>query len=106
MCLFGTDLSLAASYLRQLADDLDLIASGAAPTEEDLAAAPVLNRWRPEMSARGHAAVGGIVSGDELYEDGEFVHIEIVAADPECTWIRSLLGWYRLGDEMQEVGHA
>lgn len=99
-------MKVAASYLRSLAHDLEMISSGAAPTEQDLAAAPVLSNWQPEMSARGHAAIGGFVSGDELYEDGEFVHVEIVAADPGCAWIRSLIGWYRLAASAEETGHA
>src|SRR4051812_11534012 len=106
MCLFGNDLDLAARYLRALAADLELISAGAGPSAEQLADAPLLDQWQPRMSSRGHAAIGGIVSGDELYEDGEYVNVEIVAADPDCAWIRSLLGWYRLGDEMREGGHA
>jgi hypothetical protein len=108
MCLFGNDLDLAAKHLRQLADDLDMISSGGGPTDEHLAPAPELTNWRPQMSARGQAAIGGNVNGDEHYDDGQFVYVEIVAADPDCKWIRSLLGWYRLGipGRKMRVAHA
>jgi hypothetical protein len=97
MCLFGNDLAVAAQYMRALADDLDLIAAGAAPTKAHLAGAPVISRWRPELTDSDDAAVSGIVSSGSFCTASERIQVEIVAADPDLAWIRGLLGWYRLG---------
>jgi hypothetical protein len=95
--LAGNDLAVAAKYMRALADDLDRIAAGGAPTAAELAAAPVIDRWRPELSEHDEPAVSGIVSGDRFHADGERLRLEIVAADPDLAWIRALLGFYRVG---------
>ena len=59
--LAGNDLSVAAHYMRALADDLDRLAAGGASGEAELAAAPVLHAWRPALSENGEPAVTGIV---------------------------------------------
>ena len=109
MFLFGSDLALAATTLRALADDLDKIAAGEAPTAAQLALAPVISRWRPELNRHRRAALSGIVSGDPLYGHGERIWLELLAADPDLGWVRGLLSWYRLGPaeaELQACGHA
>ena len=109
MSLSGNDLPVAAKYMRALADDLDLIASGAAPTEAQLLGAPVISRWKPELTDNDDVAVTGVISGDTFHADGETIQVEIVAADQDLAWIRGLLGWYRLGipeSQFDERDHA
>lgn len=106
MFLLGIDPEVAASHLRGLADDLDAIATGCAPTDAHLAGAPVITGWRPELTDRRDAAVSGIVIGDPFYPDGARIQVEIVAADPDLGWVRGLLSWYRLGPSASEVGQC
>lgn len=101
--LAGNDLSVAAYYMRALADDLDRLAAGGAPDEAELATVPVLHAWRPALSENDEPAVAGIVSGDPFHADGETIRIEIVAADEDLAWVRGLLGWYRLGVPQSEA---
>ena len=104
MFLFGVDPEMAAQHLRGLADDLDAIAAGKAPTAANLAGAPLITGWRPELTDRRDAAVSGTVSGDPVHPDGERIQVEIVAADPDLGWVRGLLSWYRLGPSASELG--
>lgn len=106
MLMFG-EPAIAARRLRALADDLDKIAAGQAPSAADLAGAPTISRWRPELNERRQAAVSGIVSGDPLHADGTRIWLDIVAVDPDVAWILSLFGWYLLGpaeDELEAGG--
>lgn len=101
------NLEEVAGYLRVLADDLDRIAAGTAPGPAELAAAPLLLAWRPELGAHDEPAVSGMVVGDPYRPDGERIRIEIVAADDDLAWVRGLLGWYRLGiPESEYAGHG
>ena len=86
-----------AYNLRRLADDLDRIASGEGPTDLELAFAPVLSQWRPCMTATAGPAIKGVLSGHAVIPDGERLHAEILAADPELSWVRTWQGFYRLG---------
>jgi hypothetical protein len=103
MLLFGSDLALAARAVRALADDLEMIGAGTAPTDADLARAPVISRWNPELNHDRRAAVSGVVSGDPRHPDGRPIWVDIVAADPDLTWIRGPRSWYRLGPAAVEL---
>ena len=102
MMAMADDFEEVARHLRALADDLDHLAARGAPDEAELAAAPVLHGWKPELSENQEPAVSGVVIGDSFYADGETIRIEIVAADDDLAWVRGLLGWYRLGVPQSE----
>jgi hypothetical protein len=105
----GYELERSAAHLRQLADDLEGIAAGTAPTAALLAAAPVLSQWRPELTPRNDPAISGVVTGHDSIADGDVVYIELIAGDPDMRWIKSFTGWYVLGtpaDGVEGCGHA
>lgn len=86
-----------AANLRCLADDLERIASGSGPTDLEIAFAPVLSEWFPCVTSAADPAIKGVVSGHPLIPDGERLYAEILAADPDLSWIRTWGGFYRLG---------
>jgi hypothetical protein len=82
-----------------LADDLDLIAAGAGPTEADLARAPLLVGWEPKLTPTQEPAIRGIVHGHPIIPDGEVLRAEILAVDPDLSWIRTWTGYFRLAEQ-------
>jgi hypothetical protein len=98
-CRRNTGLS---ANLRVLADDLDRISAGHAPTEMDLANAPVLAEWEPKLTAADEPAIRGVVQGHHAIPDGEHIRAEILAVDPDLSWIRTWTGFFRLA---QQAGH-
>lgn len=93
-----------AANLRRLADDLDRISAGAGPTELELAFAPILSCWRPCLTSAADPAIRGLLRGHPLIPDGESLRAEILAADPDLSWIRTWAGFYRLGPSASEEG--
>ncbi len=89
-----------AATLRVLADDLDRINAGAAPTDADLSRAPVLVDWEPKLTAAHDPAIRGVVHGHPAIPDGEFLRAEILAVDPDLTWIRTWTGFFRLAPSL------
>ena len=87
-----------AATLRILADDLDRISSGTGPTEADLARAPILFDWEPKLTPLCEPAIRGIVRGHPAIPDGEFLRAEILAVDPDLSWIRTWTGFFRLAE--------
>jgi len=85
-----------SANLRLLADDLDRISNGAGPTEADLARAPLLVDWHPKLTPTQEPAIRGIVQGHPVIPDGETLRAEILAADPDLTWVRTWTGYFRL----------
>src|ERR1700690_2333975 len=85
-----------AATLRVLADDLDRINSGAGPTEADLVSAPILFDWEPKLTPTHDPAIRGVVRGHPAIPDGEVLRAEILAADPDLSWIRTWTGFFRL----------
>lgn len=94
--------SLAAS-LRVLADDLDRINSGIGPTEADLAGAPTLFDWEPKLTATQDPAIRGVVRGHPAIPDGETLRAEILAVDPDLSWIRTWTGFFRLAEPSAQL---
>jgi hypothetical protein len=92
-----------AATLRVLADDLDRINAGAGPTEADLARAPVLFDWEPKLTPTQDPAIRGVVRGHPAIPDGEFLRAEILAVDPDLTWIRTWTGFFRLAEPSVEL---
>jgi hypothetical protein len=87
-----------AATLRVLADDLDRISAGAGPTEADLAHAPILFDWEPKLNSAHEPAIRGAVRGHPAIPDGEFLRAEILAVDPDLSWIRTWTGFFRLAE--------
>jgi hypothetical protein len=87
-----------AAILRVLADDLDKINSGVGPTEADLDHAPTISDWEPKLTPTHDPAIRGVVSGHPAIPDGETLRAEILAADPNLSWIRTWTGFFRLAE--------
>jgi hypothetical protein len=82
--------------LRALADDLDRIAAGEAPTTADLAHAPLLVDWRLMLTWAGVGLVG-FVAGHPLRGSRTIATSPLWVLDPELRWARTLSRFYRLG---------
>lgn len=83
--------------LRDLADDLDRIWAGAAPSVDDLARAPLITDWHGTLSPLG-LRLAGLVAGHPLLGDRAALTSQLWAADPGGQWIRTLSRFYRLGE--------
>ena len=81
------------------------IEAGEAPTEADLAGAPILRDWRRAVHLiTGTLALEGMVTGHPQF-DGQWVTTSpLVALDPEGRWARTLSRWYRLEEPASEDG--
>jgi hypothetical protein len=82
--------------LRSLADDLDRIAQGEAPTAADLAQAPLLVDWRFMLTWAG-VGLAGFVAGHPLRGSRHIATSPLWVLDPELRWGRTLSRFYRLG---------
>ena len=82
--------------MRRLADDLDRIAAGRAPTANDLKFAPLLVDWQLAMTWKG-ICLTGFVAGHPLLGNRRIVTSGLWALDPELRWGRTLSRFYRLG---------
>lgn len=90
-----TPTELAAA-VRRLADDLALLATGASPTAEMLADAPVLDRWRPGLRRAG--CLVGVVGGHPRIATGHStITTELYAIDGDGLWARTFSKFYLLG---------
>lgn len=82
--------------LRDLADDLERIRSGQAPSEEDLKQAPLIVEWRCIISPFGMRLMG-FVAGHPLLGNRNTMTSQIWAADSAGKWVRTLSRFYNLG---------
>ena len=82
--------------LRGLADDLDRVWAGTAPSVLDLTKAPLMVNWRAVLSPVGLRLVGSVTDHPRL-GDRAAMTSQIWAADPAGQWIRTLSRFYRLG---------
>lgn len=80
--------------LRDLADQLDAFEDGIEPNEAELAAAPLLEDWRP--TSRATVALSGRVSGHPSKPSGAIETSELFATDG-ATFARTFSRLYRLG---------
>lgn len=92
---FDDRADVAISQLRDLADALTRIRDGG-PTADDLADAPVLDRFvivpRMRPSLAGIAAGHPVLSGDRIIRTSE-----LFAIDSDAGWARTYSRFYRLG---------
>jgi hypothetical protein len=82
--------------LRRLADDLDRIAVGRAPTAADLNTAPLLVDWRMALTWNG-LCLTGFAAGHPLLGSKQIVTSHLWALDPDRQWARTFSRFYRLG---------
>ncbi len=88
---------------RRLADDLALLASGAPPSPEMLADAPVLDFWWPGIRRTG--ALCGVVSGHPVLVTGRsIITTELCAIDSDGLWARTFSRFYLLGRTIEDGG--
>jgi hypothetical protein len=93
--------------LRRLADDIERIRAGQAPTAGELANAPILDGWIP--ATRQSMCLAGTVRGHPLLGDRRLVvTTEIYAIDTIRGWARTYSRFYVLGAKSEEggSGHA
>jgi hypothetical protein len=85
-----------ASRLRSLADDLERIRSGEAPTSAELERAPLIKNWRPVLTPLG-LRLTGFVYNHPLFGTRPTIISQLWAADADGRWVRTLSRLYRLG---------
>jgi hypothetical protein len=91
--------------LRRLADDLERILAGHAPTAADLADAPLLDPWMATFEFV--PVLAGRVTGHPVLGDRGMQTSPIFALDPHRCWARTATRFYRLGRQDGETGgHA
>jgi len=98
--LAGCDLArlnllFEARRLERLARDMRVIAAGLAPTEEDLASAPIVDGWR--FGIRVMTSLEGTSIGHPRVPDGPLYTTEAWVIDPARRWARTLSRYYVLG---------
>ncbi|EKS34518.1 MAG: hypothetical protein GY844_11515 [Bradyrhizobium sp.] len=82
--------------LRRLADDLDRVHAGTAPTARELAGAPLIVDWRCALTPTG-LGLAGFVAGHPLLGTRSARTSQLWAADAGGRWVRTLTRYYRLG---------
>ncbi len=82
--------------LHRLADDLDRVRAGAAPTAQELATAPLIVDWRCVLTPVG-LSLAGFVAGHPLLGARPARTSQLWAADAGGRWVRTLSRYYRLG---------
>lgn len=74
-----------------------IAAAEAGPAPEDLAAAPVIDLWRPLVSPTGVAVLCGFVTGHPRLGNALTRTSALVALDAHAGHARTVSRWYRLG---------
>lgn len=93
-----------SAKLRTLADDLERIKAGEAPTENQYAQAPLIREWKTVVDATG-LRLAGVISGHPRIRAGVGMTSQVWAADPHGRWIRTLARFYRLGEGLENAAH-
>jgi hypothetical protein len=83
--------------LRSVIRDIERISSGKAPTADDLADAPFLDKWT--LAASRDVSLIGIVDDHPRLGPGlrTIVTSTVCVIDPSGQWARTESRWYRLG---------
>lgn len=89
--------TLNAQQQYHLARALKAIAAAeTGPTAKDLAAAPVLDLWRPLVTLDAASVLWGYVTGYPRIVSGPVVTSVLLAIDRVAGWARTLSRWYVL----------
>lgn len=83
--------------LRALADDLDRLRVSHKPSDEVLAAAPMLFSWRPLLRPQG-LILAGVVTSHPTLRGPIITTSPIWLVAPDLTWVRTTSRVYRLGE--------
>ncbi|SDO49601.1 DUF6634 family protein [Afipia sp. GAS231] len=86
--------------LCRLADDLEKIRDGGAPTDVELARAPLIQDWQVVLTPLG-LRMAGLVSNHPRLGTRPALISQIWAADPDGRWVRTLSRFYRLGRSVE-----
>lgn len=91
--------------LARLVRDLRSYAGEEGPTEEQIAAAPVLSAWFP-MTDASACRFAGLIDGHPLVRPGPGMSSRVYAVDRSYRWMRSHSRLWRLGPpaKMAELG--
>jgi hypothetical protein len=81
---------------RALADDCHGLELGRPVSPLWLRTAPLLEDWAPEATPQGVRLIG-CATGHPLLGDRTVVTPAVWFAHPDCTWVRTLSWFYRLG---------
>lgn len=76
-----------------------LASLNAGPSRIELAAAPLLEHWRPFRTLHGGTVLAGYVSGYPVLRNGPMRTSGLLALDPDTSWARTVSRWYRLGSQ-------
>jgi hypothetical protein len=101
------DSALEIATLRRLADDIERIQRGDAPTAAELETAPLLSGWMIEPALT--ACLSGAVFGHPRLGSRSFIRTSAVhILSRDGTWARTYSRFYRLSDPAlpTEAGHA
>lgn len=102
------DMDSLILSLASLARDMERLRAAGAPSETDLAKAPVLHAWEPAFLAA--PCLVGAVSNHPLLGDKHIHTSDLVAIDTTAGWARTWSRYYRLGIPAskiaEEVGRA
>lgn len=95
--LAAAELQSTAATLRSLADDMDRLASGGFPRQEDLARAPILDAYEPILTPT--PCLTGAVTGHPILEgEGRIITTSpVYLIDRVHGWARTHSRLYRLG---------
>ncbi|SIT17948.1 DUF6634 family protein [Paracoccus saliphilus] len=77
-------------------------AAEAGPTDDDLAAAPVLELWRPLANIHAAVVLWGQVTGHPRIGASTITTSRLIALDRQAGWARTYSRWYRLGEPFSE----
>lgn len=75
----------------------------AGPSTAEIAAAPILDLWRPLLSHFGSPVLWGKVIDHPRLGTTMMTTSRLVAIDRERGWARSLGRWFRLGERYSDV---
>lgn len=96
----GDDPDSLIATLKALTQDIQRIRAGAAPTEADLAAAPVLDGWA--SAVRGSTCLVGSVQAHPLLGNRRAIFTsQVFALDELNGWARTYSRFYVLGAPRQ-----
>lgn len=87
--------------LRALADDLERLAAGQAPTEADLADAPQIDAY--EFIARSVPAIYGLNDGHPRLSSPTLTTTQLWVLNEKQGWARTYSRYYRLGQHLKDA---
>ncbi|MEO3432383.1 DUF6634 family protein [Inquilinus sp. CAU 1745] len=99
---FHGDIEHDINALERLVADLRRIRNGEAPTEKDLADAPIISDYA--LTARPAACLIGAVTGHPKLVGRCSVTSELWAVAPKLGWARTLSRFYLLGRPLEHRG--